>query len=351
MSLKCSYCSQENPDGSAFCKSCSRMLQQATGPHAAAQQPYPGGYPQQPQQPQQQQQYPAGYPQPQQQQPPHPGGYSQGLPAQQGSVYQGNTGMYSPPPPISVPVQMGKTTGRVKQLFARRAFAGRGTSITHFSWLLEGKQEKAEAIFVAARDLLMRRNQEILELKVESKALKDVGVRADQDEERLYIVLKRGVTTVFLYIAPVGRNLYISRTTTVLPLISLMRIGMLAIGVISTLVFFSTSSQGISLLQASSSILFTLLLIALSALVSFVFFWLPVIVLIIPSIFHAITEKDLWVYLRERSLTSFQVDDVMVLERLTDYILSVAVEQVGLNRDLIGLSEERYKPKQVVRGF
>src|SRR4051812_37249689 len=111
MSLKCPYCSQENPDGSAFCKSCNRMLQQATGPRVATQQPYSGEYPSQ-----------------RQQQQPYPGGYSQGLPAQQGSAYPGNTGMYPPPPPISAPVQMGKTTGKVKQLSARRAFAGRGTS-------------------------------------------------------------------------------------------------------------------------------------------------------------------------------------------------------------------------------
>jgi hypothetical protein len=331
MALKCSYCSQENPDGSAFCQSCNRMLQQATAPHAATQQPYPGGYPQQP---------------PQQ---PYPGG----VPPQQGSVHPGTAGMYSPSSfsPISAPVQMGTFMGRGKRLFARRAFAGRGTSITHESWLLKGAQAKAQAVFAATRDLLEHRKQEVLELKVESNPLRDVGVRADQDEERLYIVLKRGITSIFLYIAPVGSNLYISRTTTVLPLISLMRIGILALGAIATIVFFSTLAQGSSILQNSASLLFSLFLIPLSAIISFCFFWLPVMVLIIPSIFHAIKEGDFWVYLRERALTSFQVDDVMVLERLTDYILGVALEQVGMNRDLIEPPKEGYKPKQAVRGF
>lgn len=333
MSLKCSYCSQENPDGTAFCQSCNRMLQQVTGPYAATQQPYPGGYPQQ------------------QQQQPYPGGGSQGLPPQQGSAHPGNTGMYAPPAPISAPVQMGTSRGVPKQLFARRAFAGRGTSINHCSWLLKGEQAKGGALFAAARRLLLGRAQEVLALNVESNPLKDVGVRADQDEERLYIVLKRGVATIFLYIAPVGRNLYISRTTTVLPLISLLRIGILALGAISTVVFFTVSAQGNSLLQSSSSILFSLLLIPLSALIAFCFFWLPVIVLLIPSIFHAIKEGDFWVYLRERALTSFQVDDVLVLERLTDHILNAAAEEVGMNSSLIGLQEERYKAKQAVRGF
>jgi hypothetical protein len=344
MSLKCSYCSHENPDGSAFCQSCNRTLQQATGPHAATQQPYPGGYPQQPPQ----QPYPGGYPQQPPQQP-----YPGGVPPQQGSVHPGNAGMYppSPFPPISAPVQMGTFMGRGKKLFARRAFAGRGTSITHYSWLLEGAQAKAEAVFATTRDLLEQRKQEVLELKVESNPLRDVGVRADQDEERLYIVLKRGITTIFLYIAPVGSNLYISRTTAVLPLISLMRMGILALGAIATFVYFSSLAQGSSILQNPASLLFSFFLISFSAIISFFFFWLPVIVLIIPSIFHAIKEGDFWVYLRERTLTSFQVDDVMVMERLTDYILSVAVEKVGLNRDLIGPPQEGYKPKQIVRGF
>ncbi len=187
----------------------------------------------------------------------------------------------------------------------------------------------------------------VLELKVESKPLKEVGVRADQDEERLYIVLKRGITTIFLYIAPIGSNLYISRTTAVLPLISVMRAGILALGAIATVVSLSSLSS----LSQGGFILLSLFLIPLSIAISFFFFWLPVIVLLIPSIFHAIIEGDFWVYLRERSLTSFQVDDVMVMERLTDYILGVAVEQVGLNRDLIEPPKEGYKAKQVVRGF
>jgi hypothetical protein len=246
---------------------------------------------------------------------------------------------------------MGTFMGRGKKLFARRAFAGRGTSITHYSWLLKGAQAKAEAVFTATRDLLTARQQEVLELKVESNPLKDVGVRADQDEERLYIVMKRGITTIFLYIAPVGSNLYISRTTTVLPLISLTRIGILGLGAISSFVVGPVLSASLAYSGLGSSSFFTLLLILLNSLISLFFFWLPVIVLIIPSIFHAIKEGDFWVYLRERALTSFQVDDVMVLERLTDYILGVALEQVGMNRDLIEPPKDGYKPKQVVRGF
>lgn len=259
--------------------------------------------------------------------------------------------MYAPPPVLAAPVQMGTTTSGIKQLFARRAFAGSGISIEHFSWLLDGEEAKAKAIFVAARDLLMVRKQEVLELLVEGTPLKETSVRAEKDEERLYLILKRGVASIFLYIAPVGRNLYISRTTAVLPLISLMRVVMLAIGAFATIVFWVNVSQGASALLYPSSIISTLLLILLSGIVALVFFWLPVIRFLIPSIAHGIREKDFWVYLRERSLTNFQVDDVVVLERLTDDILEKAVERVGLNRDLIGHSEERYKSKQQVRGF
>ncbi len=147
MALKCPNCSYENPDGSAFCQSCGRTLQQATGPRVAPQQPYPGGYPPPSPQPPPQQPYPGGYPPPSPRElppQPYPGGYSPqppqppysgGVPPQQGSVRPGTAEMYPPssPPPISAPVQMGTVLGRGKQLFARRAFAGRGTSIGHES--------------------------------------------------------------------------------------------------------------------------------------------------------------------------------------------------------------------------
>ena len=333
MALKCSYCSRENPDGSAFCQYCSRMLQ-ATDPRIATQQAFSGGNSSQ-----------------WQQQQAYPGANTRGLPPQQGSAYPGNTGSYPPPPTLSVPVQMGTTTGAIKQPLARRAFAGSGTTIEHVSWLLDGEEAKAKAIFDAAREMLMVRKQEVLELKVEGSPLKETSVRMDQDEERLYLILKRGVASIFLYIAPVGRNLYISRTTAVLPLISLMRVVMLAIGALATIVFLANISQGAAALLYAPSIVSTLLLILLSGLVSLFFFWLPVVRLLIPSIAHAIREKDFWFYLREGSLTSFQVDDVIVLERLTDDILEKAVERAGLNRDLIGHSEERYRAKRQVRGF
>jgi len=347
MSLKCPHCSYDNPDGAAFCQSCKNMLQPGTAfvaPSQPLNSPPPSTPPQQAYHQQQQFSPPPGQP-----------GYT----PNQGNVPPGAQSAYVPftPPTLVVPTQMGTLAGS-KQIFGRRAFAGRGKVIKHYSWLLNGEQGKSESIFQATLDILFRRQQNIQGLIVESKQIIDSSIRADQDEKRLYIVLKRGVTTVFLYIAPVGPNLYVSRASSVLPLISLLRAAILVIGALANIVVvagyasIAANTANAAATGASPdilSVLFSFLIVALSSLFAAFCFWLPVSILLIPSLANAIKEGDFWVYLRKNTLTSFQIDDEVVLRHLVDYVLGAAVEHVGLNPDLVAPPRDSYNGSQKVR--
>src|SRR5271157_3460472 len=62
-----------------------------------------------------------------------------------------------PPPPVyptPSPAQMGTGQGLAS---IRRAFAGRGALIMHYSWLLGGKQVEAASVRTAILELLQQR--------------------------------------------------------------------------------------------------------------------------------------------------------------------------------------------------
>src|SRR5436309_15460277 len=106
----------------------------------------------------------------------------------------------------------------------RRAFAGHGTLIMHHSWLLNGQHTQTRAVREAITQKLQQRGT--FGLKITPQKLMESGLLM---EERDYVTVSRGVSTVFVYVAPAGQDLYISRATTVLPAISSIRVAILAL--------------------------------------------------------------------------------------------------------------------------
>src|SRR5437588_2707468 len=100
----------------------------------------------------------------------------------------------------------------------------------HHSWLLTGDYAQALAIRSSIRDKLWQRN--VVKLNVNASTLTERGILM---EEREYIIAHRGVSTVFVYVAPAGQDLYISRATTVLPAIDSFRAVVLGLVVFVTL--------------------------------------------------------------------------------------------------------------------
>jgi hypothetical protein len=119
-------------------------------------------------------------------------------------------------------MQMGSEPKTADGQKLRHAFAGHGTLFNHYSWLLSGDGGHANTMFSTTMNLLNLRRPARLDLNVTK--LQEQGIWL---EERRYIKMQRGIATAFVYVAPAGQDLYISRTTTVLPPFDVTRVVLL----------------------------------------------------------------------------------------------------------------------------
>ncbi len=164
-------------------------------------------------------------------------------------------------------------------------------------------------------------------------------------EERNYLTVHRGVATVFTYVAPAGQDLYISRATTVLPTISNVRVAIFGLLAIIMFIGFFTRPSPYSLMYGDYfgfvvSMVFSILSVPL-----LLFF----IVFVTRSFMHWLFEKDFWVYLRPNLLNDFQLDDIALMEHVTDETVHAAVEQLGLDASKIVPPAQGYQAKRRIR--
>jgi hypothetical protein len=226
----------------------------------------------------------------------------------------------------------------------RRAFAGRGTLIMHYSWLLDGKQVEAASVRTAILELLQQRKY--AGLNVFPERLIERGLIM---EERDYLTVRRGVSTVFIYAAPAGNDLYISRATTVLPIISYARAMILGLLFLLMIIGFITSSQAANNVSPYAYVPISPLSLGLGflAYLLLIFF----VIFLIRSFISWLTEKDFWIYLRPNTLNDFQLDDIALMEHSTDYIVRDAVAQLGLDASKIVPPVQGYQPKRKYRAI
>src|ERR1700694_4522358 len=120
MTITCPQCSYVNPDQSGFCVRCGNRLQPGNQSSSSSSQPP----------------YAASVAAP-------PAAYSAPLP---GPSYQSSSLPYGTQ---AYPAQMGSGQGTAS---IRRAFAGYGIPIMHYSWLLNGDEAQAVTIRSNIRD-------------------------------------------------------------------------------------------------------------------------------------------------------------------------------------------------------
>ncbi len=253
--------------------------------------------------------------------------------------------------PIPVSFSSDKVTTDQKALSMRHVLTSRGCLTTHYSWLLEGKH--TQAFLVRSATLSMFRQHTLSGLRVNTEKIWEQGFF----EEREYITVQRGSSTIFIYIAPTGRDLYISRTTMVSPKISSTKI---AIG--SVLLLFLTI--GSMLLHSmhllvygshlyNNSSLYNTLLVSSTARFIIPLFTLSLLFLCmlicIRSCIYWFVEKDFWSLLRFNHLNAFQVDDIAFLEQTADSIIHNAVKQLGLDATTITPPPLGYQHEHKIR--
>jgi hypothetical protein len=253
----------------------------------------------------------------------------------------------------------------------RRAFAGYGQVITHHSWLLNDQHAQASEVRGAINEMIAQSGLDGLQVVPEKLTEQSLVT-----EPREFTRIKRKLPTIFIYVTPAGRDLYISRATAVKPAISMLRtaIVVLVLAALSYQFFSQLSSLAAAnhmlatashtLTTASSqsgrgspnaaldpilSALGTVLLgsTLLTCLDGPLFALL--IALIVCSLISWLLEKDFWVLLRPNFLNDFQRDDVALLEQVTDDIMRAAMKQLRLDANKIVAPAQGYQPPRKIR--
>jgi hypothetical protein len=153
--------------------------------------------------------------------------------------------------------------------------------------------------------------------------------------------VRYGASSVFVYLAPMGQNLYISRTSTIHQPYSRVR-GMVAatlfvlmiIALILSLVINPSTADSLgtfySTLNTKGFFVYVfdgLLIFFLAALLRSLVFWL--------------TDKDFLAILRPNRLSDFSLDALSSIEETTDKALRVTLQDAGLDAQVIQLSQNQ----------
>lgn len=272
---------------------------------------------------------------------PSVGGYDAQMPdpygAPGGGVYQQPFPQQQMQPPQGQPEQAyfppkGPQPSIMQRLeVVQRAFAGKGTPLMHTSWLLDGKQVAPEDMRAAIIEKVQQRYANEVKASQEHLAEREAVL-----EERDYVRIERAPANVFIYVTTFGNDLYVARTTTVQPALSLVRMVVLGVLFLFMLIGFIISAA-----SAAATV------VALFSALLFVFF----VALGIHSLVVGITEKDFLVDLRPNVLNDFRIDDGAILEHIADRGIREAAEELGLNTSSLSAPAHNYparKPLHII---
>jgi len=226
----------------------------------------------------------------------------------------------------------------------QRAFAGKGTPIHHQSWLLDSKQVQPAAL----RDSLIGnlQKQGVMGINAAPERLREHSVVM---EERDYVRVQYGTSAVFVYMAPMGQSLYVSRTSTVQQPYSRTRMTVL----ITLLILMIISWVLSALIDSTIGLGTSGFVFGLNTLFSYAFFGLLFffIYVLIRSIIFAFTDKDFLAYLRPNRLNDFTLDALSSVEKVTDKAVRETLKQAGLNADEITPPAQSYALSQALHRF
>ena len=334
MAIICPQCSLENADDAAYCQRCGTSLTpveetvyRGPGPgqfqveETAHRGPGPGQFYVPPADSVIQQGFPSSSPFV----PPARSSYEELQP--RGSHVPLNAA--PPRPSIPLVTQLGK-----------RAFAGYGMPVSHAGWLIAGEQAQANALLTATRDDLEQRGLPGL-----SVSLPRLTERAFIYENRNYLTAHRGSASVFVYITPAGRDLYISRTTTAQTSFSFTRLAILALLLILMIIGLAQSgSPPVTTGSFSPGAAISTILINFSYPLLLFF-----IVLIVASLLAWLIHGDAGMSLRPAVLNDFQMDDAILLEVEVDSSLRGAAQALNIDAGKIAGSHSENRVRRRIR--
>ncbi|MBA2396906.1 MAG: zinc ribbon domain-containing protein [Ktedonobacteraceae bacterium] len=261
----------------------------------------------------------------QQQQIPFPN--MQTPPGQPGMQSPGQPGMQPPPSqPYFQPARQ-HSAGQGLPV-VQRAFAGKGTPLMHTSWLLDGKQVSPADLRSAIVEKVQQRYPNELKVSQEHLSERDAVL-----EERDYVRIERAPANIFIYVTSFGEDLYISRTTTVQPTLSPVRIAVLGILFLLMLIGFILSAASGSAIASLFSAILLIFFVAIG----------------LHSLVLWFTEKDYLAYLRPNILNDFRIDDGAILEHIADRGMREAAKELDLDEGVLAVPARNYLARQPLR--
>lgn len=320
--MNCPKCHKQNPAGSRFCQYCGTELVSVSAPQKPVTQTTPGPVTDRP----------------------APAGVSSSLPRQPArqtaqTAVQGQS-------PVG---QLGKGGTAAGSIWG--PFAGYGTRGRHASWLLDDLGHKANDLHNAVTERFHKRQIPGSNMHWQTLIAKGLLV-----ERRPFYFIRRGITTVALYIAQFGQDLYISQVTYVKGPITAVRsiiVGlMVAFALYFTFIYTSVLTGRIESflggfdLFGSGGAAFPTFLLCVVGPVGMLN-QLLVGLLFIYSLYKWLRERDFLAILRARP-NEFQEDDTVALEKAVEETVRQSLDSVGIDAKLMPESQEYGSRQRII---
>ena len=218
-------------------------------------------------------------------------------------------------------------------------FAGYGQRGRHVSWLLDNVGLQADALHAA------------IDRRFEDRAVPGTGANWKRltaqgliVEQRPFFLVKRGISTVALYIGQFGNDLYISQVTYAKGPLSNLRValaGLLTLFYFWFQIFYPSAVANrlgsLNFLSGSLDIpYFLLCLVGPLGFVATLLFWLMVLY----SVFKLLREKDPVAILRKPP-NEFEADDTMALEKAVEETVRQSLDTINVERSRMPVAQER----------
>jgi hypothetical protein len=217
-------------------------------------------------------------------------------------------------------------------------FAGYGTRRRHTGWLMDNQVNLAQNL---SDKITQKFNERTIPgAVVEKKNLTGRGVIV---ETRPYFLVRQGLVTIGLYVAQIGKDLFVSLASYLKPPISNVRLSLvilMALFALYTLFIFPNSLasavenllggfMGFGGRTSSGGNLGTLLCIVgpLGTLNL-----LSLSLFVVYSLYKFMTEKDILAGLRVTP-NEFNEDDLMAVEKAVEQTVRISLDEIGVNAD------------------
>jgi len=216
-------------------------------------------------------------------------------------------------------------------------FAGMGTRGRHVAWLLDNLGGNTDDLRNAVTKRFNERHIPAADVQAQILAAKGLLV-----EQRPYYLIQRGRTTIGLYIARFGKDLYISQVSYFKGPISTARIvivAMMALFAIFYPLILAGSADNVNAGLGGISGLGNLIGMLCCLGPMYLGVWIALLIMVLYALYKFVVDKDILAPLRVQP-NEFDQDDLIALEKAVEQTVRESLDVVGIEQELMPPAEE-----------